>query len=353
MGPAHWFGLAILAWAAISVLWSPVMPDALAGMAQLLILSGAFCIGSMAGDLRPFLRATALAFCFCALIVLAARLGYRMPGMPFPLSATLGNPNFAGEAAAPIMVAIGALAIAERRTFDVALASGSGLLLFLSGCRGALLGVAAMGVIWLWPRSRVGATGLALLIVFGLGLTLGRAPQRQAIIERAAIWRDSIDGLRVFGQGIGQYRAMLPRYGHRLATFGLNAEHAHNDLLEIAYELGLPGVLGICGFFLLAFIGPGAAAAKYALGTVLVESLFGFPFHEPVAGFIALVLAGRLCRIGVNLRRDLDERANAAMAGAARLAVSDSLGRVAPSGKSVSARLAGAPRSGGYSDRRG
>ena len=339
----HLIGFWLLNWALLSLLWCPVWYDGLQGAAWLLIMAGAFILGGAARDLRLFYLVTSLAFIPSAInMALFKFTGVYVSFGMFPAGGTLGNPNFAGEAAGAIAAsALGVISL--RRSFPRLIAVSPALAtMLLSGCRGAMVGFGLMALCRLWqhPRSAVIVLCFCLMGTFGLGYTLNDQHRRDAIVQRAMIWRDTIDGLTFFGRGIGQYRAMVPEKGHRLSALSLNTEHAHNDLLEIAFELGFPGIVLFAWLCFTAVRARSDGAEAYILGSLLVAGLFGFPLFEPVASFLFAVVAGHLCAAGARVRNELDWSAGHPGAGVQRLAATLADGSVTPGSFDVSARLA-------------
>jgi hypothetical protein len=84
----------------------------------------------------------------------------------------------------------------------------------------------------------------------------------------------------VFGWGIGSYPG------------GFGAAHVHNDYLEMAYELGMVGLV----IFMLSLASLPRVGAEYFAGAAFaVIALVSFPSHNPASAFLAAFLIGRLC----------------------------------------------------------
>ena len=300
---AHWILSAILLWAVLSLGWTPIFDDGVQGMILLLFVAGAFCLGAECDDLDPLYRG--LAFGLLPSVVLMAfahsrdLLGYLPFAITYPASdgGLFGNQNWAGEAAAPVL--IGVAAPTATRVF---LALGPFAVLALSYCRSAWLALIAMLAVSVWRRSRVLAVGIGLALSIGVMVL---KPTEESLHQRAMIWADSFDGLSVFGRGIGSYRGSVSQYGWRLDTIALNTEHAHNDALELLYELG-PGLVGFCLLIALAFSAPRHYRDKLVFGALLVDGLVAFPLYEPATCLLFGVVAGHLCGARARLCRVLD-----------------------------------------------
>ncbi len=138
----------------------------------------------------------------------------------------------------------------------------------------------------------------ALLVGVAIRLLLN-APHLSSNMERVAIWADTVRGITFFGHGLGSFTWQWPYF-----------EHAHNDFLQMAYELGAPGVL-LLGSFFGYCLWAGALTERLVLLAFLVEGCFGFTIFNPAAGGLAFLVAGSLCRARVRVRvfRGLGEHA--------------------------------------------
>ncbi len=278
--------------------------------------------------------------------VLSATFAVGAGGPPF---ATLGNPNFLGEylaALLPLALA-GALSPGGRHRW---LEGGSAALMIvalpLTSARGAWLGAATgLGVsLLLAPRShapkgralQLACAGLVLSVIAGAAMersTHGTGPwgklastvgQVTAMGEGRRLWWGAtalmVAGHPLAGVGEGRFREAYPRYqgaylaslppSRRVAVWPAPAESPHNDYLQVAAELGIPGLLLLLGT--LAWIlrdgwravraseGPHRGVRAGSLGglvALLVAAIFGYPLHTAAGLFLAgslsaLALAG-------------------------------------------------------------
>lgn len=130
-------------------------------------------------------------------------------------------------------------------------------LLLLTQSRGAYLGtgvVVLFILVWRWPRL---AYGLPLLVigsgylVYRLGAwsifeILGADNTFGGAEWRSEVWYAAGQALHDFpytGIGIGNFRTVLPLLYPNNAINSEAANHAHNLLLQIGLDLGLPGVI--------------------------------------------------------------------------------------------------------------
>lgn len=146
---------------------------------------------------------------------------------------------------------------------------------------------------------------------------------------RLLMWRTAFAMWRAApfaGAGLAQFSHRYPCVQMEVAGpddvgFGVNAVHAHNEYLEAAAELGLPGlgllVVALGGLLFLPLAGPAGWAVKAGILAVAVHSLFNFPLHTtPTQAFVWLIAGLALGRAA---------GAPAAPAGLARPAVAGTI----------------------------
>lgn len=249
---------------------------------------------------------------------------------------TLGNYNYLAEflvLALPVLVGAAlSLRAGWLRWGAIAGLVPAFLLLFSTGGRGALLGLLvglvaaaflAFGGRWVdprrwWqsPRSRGVAIAVMVLlagaIAFGGGrfhakLTAVMSGSDNSITARLINWQAAaaiVADRPVFGTGVGGFRLLNVE---RLAAAhpeglpkgtSLRFHQAHNEPLQAAVELGIPGLLLLVGG-LMAWVRqvrrnellPQSLRFGLLWGViaVLVAGIFGFPFHIPLTA-LALTL---------------------------------------------------------------
>ncbi|MEZ4661300.1 MAG: O-antigen ligase family protein [Caldilineaceae bacterium] len=186
------------------------------------------------------------------------------------------NPNvLAGALILPIPL-LAALTLQPRRTrLDPQrllwgiIALGLGAAAILTQSRGAYIGLAAG--LWLvfllqWPRWRWGWVGalaalLGLLIWWGPAQILDQSAYVGAIDSyagRREIWSRGWAALQDFpltGLGPGLFGTLMPRL-YPYFSFGPAAQipHAHNLFLQVALDLGLPGLVGYGGIIVMTYV---------------------------------------------------------------------------------------------------
>jgi len=273
--------------------------------------------------------------------------------------ATFGNPQLYAEFVAPLLPAALCLALVVRgRRSTATAAAGLGFLftgLLWARVRGpALAAIIALGfLLWALARSCPGLiqhrrkrllacagilAGVAILMALTGNIVVWKTwapparpdssrsaaavtPGRPASTGdlgadfRLAVYRDTLAMIRekpLTGFGLGNFRIGYPAFGKSLGSahpeMGTEVTpvgHVHNDVLEVAAELGLPGAVVFLWMF-LCFIWAGLKAAqalrpeeawpRLAAGAGLValavNSLFAFGFYDPAAGLELWVFAG-------------------------------------------------------------
>lgn len=290
----HLAGGLFLLYATISMLWVEVWQDALDALWKFYLLAMAFAIGSRLNDIRHIYIAFGYAITTNSVVMITQVWGL----WPFGGAGLFFNPNFAGEAAA--LAIIGCLIC--RRYLLAAFCWPS---VVLSGSRGALLALAIVGVVWLWQHKRQYAViaGSIILVCSPLIQFVGKGGA--SITQRLDLWTDVVQGLTLFGHGVGSFGVMFPKFATHVDTLATHFDHAHNDALEIIYEFGFIGAV-LVGTLVFAAMRAAREAECLILCTFIVCGFAGFSLFEPVTAFIALLVAGHTCGHGASLRAPVD-----------------------------------------------
>jgi len=280
-----WRGLwplaALLAWALLSLAWTPDWRDGLLQSWMLTLIGLSALLGSALPSLQPVWLAFGAGLVANAAAMAAQDLGWEGLLQTAPPGGLFLNRNMAGEIAAVTLVGL-----LLYRHWLLALAAAA--VLALSLCRGAMIGSFASLVLWLWPRSRwMAATlGLGALNVGVLLWTQGLLGP--SVAQRLAMWRDTAANLGFFGAGIGATYSQYPLYNTLTDAVGSRPLHIHNSLLEWTYELGLPGLVAI--LWTVARARNSDERTALPLLAAAVCGLSGLALHQP-----ATVLAFGLC----------------------------------------------------------
>lgn len=299
---AAWVGSSLLAYAALSLLWTPSPWDGLFAFMVLSWLAGVAVIGARLDDLKPVYLGMALGIGVSSLLIILEVLGVDV--LQVKTQARVGlffNPNIVTESAVLVMVAC----LATRQW-------GASLLclpaVVLTHARGGLL---ALGVCALWaawkrsPLTLVAASAAILALAVGISVFNTRSEDGfranlsfnpKSVYDRINIWEDTWSELAWLGHGVGSFRVVFPSAPYKGPELVKGrTDHAHNDYLELAFDLGLPGLGLFVWIIFLAFWSP-PAPEKMILLAFTTMGLVGFPMWMPVTGVLGALALGRLLR---------------------------------------------------------
>lgn len=282
-------GVALVVTMAASVIWSS---DALNGIDQAVhvaIIGMVFCLGASATNLRRLWVGMAAGMTIAAVIAVAQMfdlhwlsvLGIdqmRAASGPGGLSV---NKNMLAEAGLMTLI----LSIGHGIWWGAASAA---LILAITTSKAALGSLAFVAAIYyrdrfpLMSTLGVGALAIAIAILF--------AQENYSVIQRLDMWSEAIADMTPWGKGLGSFAFEFPRI-----------EHAHNEYLQLAYELGVLAALPI-GILIYIIKEAPNAPERYALIAICGVGLFSFPFHMPLTAFMAALCAGHLARRGALVR---------------------------------------------------
>src|ERR1017187_1109685 len=295
----HALGLTFLAWATLSLIWTPNRPDAFNELIQLLIIAEAFVLGARLNTLKPIFMGLAAGLAISSLIIISP-LQHLIPNQPISihLEGLLGNRNMLAEAA--VLTAIGC--IGYRLWWFI-----PGLLpaIFMPPlARGALVGGLAAFVVWAWSRSRKLAILLALLSICAIAILTNLRPS--SVIERWAIWTDTIKGLTFQGNGIGSFYFLYPFVNETFDTTLARPEHSHNELLEVWFELGAIGVFIYASMVAIAYR-VANNVSRCILVAFITMGMFEFPSHVPITAFLGALVLGYAVRRGSSIWAEYEQ----------------------------------------------
>lgn len=299
---AHGLLLVIVAYSALSLLWTPILYDGLYWQWHLMLGAAVFCIAWEASDMRSLSLALGIGMTVnVAAMIVAASGWYEFPEVNSP-SGLFVNRNFLAEAAVPVVV----LLVAQRRWLLMIPSLACAIAPLARGPLGAL---AIVGIVALWRKSALAA--ITAVFLCGVAAFLYTENIHRDLVssvkERVDIWRDAIDGMTVRGNGIGSFYIRFPTSASRIDTISNRPDHAHNETVEFIYELGVAGAVLIGALAFLAF---GWSGESLALASILLCGGVGFPLHEPFTLFLAAALAGCICRHRYSVRGVSDVRAS-------------------------------------------
>lgn len=302
---AHILGTLFIVWALISMSWAPA-PEAFDAAWKLILLALLFSLGYALADLRPLFIGAALGIGISSWMVIMDRLGlieYAQVSRP---SGLFVNGLYLAEFSA--MVIVGLLAHGLWRWSLLCWPS----LLLVTLARGPLVAMLVAGLVVVWSRSRAMAAFAAAGFVAG-ALPVLTAWRPATVVERWVTWTDAMGDLTLRGHGLGSYFSRAPLISSQPDPSAMRNLHVNNDLLEVAYELGVPGLALALAFLAtllwarsqavrhraliptLAGSNP-AAPAKLVVIVFVVEGLVGFPFHLPWTAGLFAIVAGHVAR---------------------------------------------------------
>jgi hypothetical protein len=287
-------GGVLLVLALVSFAWAPEPLNAINGFLQLALLAAAFVVGRGV-DTRDVFEGAAWGMIVNSGLAVCQFLGWH-PVMEVSTASPaglFGNRDFMAEAALLVIIPM----VWQRRWFmGVALLPA----LLLPMDRSIVVAGGTVVAVAMWRVSRmVTVTALSGVFVLVTAATLSVEKSRSAM-DRYFLWTDTVQGLTVMGRGIGQFYNTFPEAATHQPTERIRSDHAHNDWLELTYELGIVGIVlaGIVSFGVLS--GP-TGWEKSVFLALCVMSCFAFPLHNPATAVLGLVAAG-----GVYRRRDME-----------------------------------------------
>lgn len=266
----------------LSIFWSPNVYEAL-NWVWIYFLLGALYVAAPSLSIR----AVYWGFCVGVSLSLPAIILQVLAYWPFP-EASSGptglflNKNYLAEAGLAALI----LAWHLRAWF---LMPALMVCFIAPMSRGAIIAFIVVVCIWLWPRMRSAAIAVVLLSIGGLSWYI-RALPMPTLDHRLAIWRDTIDGLTLFGHGIGSFRTLYPYFASRTDTYVSRPEFAHNEYLHLAFEHGIFSIVFIP--FIWIALKRARETERLLLVAILVMAFFSFPLHLPTTAFIFAIAAG-------------------------------------------------------------
>ena len=235
------------------------------------------------------------------------------------IAALPGIPTLAGKRSA---------AAAERQSTEWALRSGAlvllslGVLATLSRAGAFLLPVALVAAVLINRRGRLKGRVVLIGIVVAalLALALSAAPPVQALLERYTTaaedkrfdyWANTILAVRdalPIGTGFGTFTLIYPTVEPLAQLRPDVVNHAHNDLLELALEGGLPGLALLVAWLalivMLVIRARGVAQSRrerllpvvvaVGVGLTLAASVVDYPIRMDAIAVVLALLVGML-----------------------------------------------------------
>ena len=152
----------------------------------------------------------------------------------------------------------------RRKSFySLALALAGLVLLYLTRCRGSIVAlVLSMGILFVYKRwfKVLGITFLLCLAVLAVMprnvlVHLDAEKKEQSIVERFELWKRALDVIEAkpwTGTGINTYNVAHEKYDKE-KNWRVRGYYAHNGYLQLAAEIGIPGIFFFFCFLFLFF----------------------------------------------------------------------------------------------------
>lgn len=286
-------GIALLSWSALTLLWTANLSDGLSELIQFTIVALAFVLGARLSGLDRIFKGLALGILVSSLLVMSQSLqGY----FPHPIvsiaqEGLFGNRNMLAEAAT--LTLIGCFTYQAWWYIPGLLPA----ILIHPVERASIVALGAAAVTSIWSYSKRASLVISAIVIAAVALF--SESRISPLGERYHLWMDTLSGQTIFGHGLGSFYTIFPYLTETWDTVLVRPEHAHNDIIELAFETGLIGV-GLYGFMV-------ALAIKYAgtfrpiLVAFVVLGMFGFPWHIATTAFIGAVVLGRIAGRGDGL----------------------------------------------------
>lgn len=323
--PVHPFMTMFIAWAALSICWSPYANASLQWVMTLLMYM-VFCV-MVVQTVRSVREVRSLVVVLLGMGIIEGGIGLTQYLWLGELRArgTFFNPNFFATYEAVVIVVAASLPLFTTLCWKEKLLVGGaaliGALAFMAAQSrgGALALAAALSIVGLYRFGRRAILGILLIALCGMAVPnplvhrFREAPAQEALAyTRFDIWENSFQRVldRPWGVGIGTYK-----YSSFLYQFPINdavvryekrAESAHNEYLQIAVELGVGGLV----IFLMGVWRWGGEAVRflrdkgteeeraYVVGlgggalVILFHAAVDSIFHEPALVLLLLLTGG-------------------------------------------------------------
>ena len=288
----HVLGLSFLSYAALSLLWSP---HGFLEFMQLLALASVFVWGYTLKDLRSVTIGLSLGLAVSSVIAILQYFKVDLPILTYSkVSGVFVNPNIYAEVSGIILILI----LINKLWWYIPV-TVPGLLV---SSRAVIVGLTVVCLAWIWNKSKLITVSIIGSLIFAasfINFATG------SIYERLNMWNDMSSGFNVFGHGIGSFVYLFPDYNKHLDTSVHLAEYAHNDLLQLIFELGIGAIPLILIVALLLKVNN---EYRNALIFFIVISFFGFPLHMPATGFVVALVAAQLVKFSVGHRIAFNSR---------------------------------------------
>jgi len=151
----------------------------------------------------------------------------------------------------------------KKSFYGLALAAAGFTLLYLTRCRGPVVAlVLSLGILFFYKRW-FKVLGIALLLALAVLVAMPRnvlihqdaQGKEQSIVERFELWKRALDVIEAkpwTGTGINTYNVAHEKYDKE-QNWRVRGYYAHNGYLQLAAEIGLPGIFSFLLFLFMFF----------------------------------------------------------------------------------------------------
>jgi len=155
------------------------------------------------------------------------------------------------------VVSGGVLILAESRGALAGLALGILVLLaaFLPRTRAVLIAGGVLVAIAIVVTLYLGPANIANEVLGSVGTGFGTGDLFRSVQSRAEIWSRALYGIQDFpltGMGMNTFRVLMPALYPSSFPPGIDQAHAHNNMLQVALDLGLPGLVAYTALWLVS-----------------------------------------------------------------------------------------------------
>lgn len=256
------FGLLFLIYAGLSIAWT-YSDQAIYNYVHLIIIAEAFVLGFYLNTLKNVFEGLAVGIAVSSLLMLFGFQG-----------GLFININTLAETSVIILIGLAVYGLWGHMIGVVPA-------IVWNGSRGAIMTVGLLFAIWIWKQSKL-VTVLTILVMLIVVLSGYRS---FTIYDRISIWKEIYEQpFTWLGNGFDSFSVL------GLYNIYSRPMFAHNDLLQIYFELGVIGVVLAVAFFLSVMVVN--KNEKWIVGAFIIISMFAFPLHLPVSSVIVLLTCG-------------------------------------------------------------
>jgi hypothetical protein len=285
MTTIHWLGLLFLSYASISLIWSP---HGTYDLLQWFAIASVFVWSAELKDIKPIVVGLAIGLIASDVVAILqyfdVNLVFKFTHRPAGLFI---NSNIFAETSGMMLILI---LIYKLYWFIPVTIPG-----LMVSSRAVILGLSAAFLVWAWKQSKILAlsiSGIGVLIVSQIGLASSTSDHYWLLL-------DTLSGITLSGHGIGSFAYDYPLYAKHIDLLQIRYLEAHNDILQLIFELGI----GAIPLFILIFkLLKVDDVRQCAYIFFIVTSAFAFPLHQPITAFIVALVAGQLVRNSLDYR---------------------------------------------------